>query len=166
MNYKYVLGILILLSAAAWWILHEDPEAEIGDAHVELTRLMSKTEGEASSTTIFMAAETSFSICAAHCALVIARTSEAASANTVVGIPASTRVEATRPWRRCDHQFSRTFASLNSAKSHSPSTFRIRLITSRVSPASSSTSNLLRPTSTAVKLTMASSAAGNSITIS
>ncbi len=55
MNYKYVVGILILLSALAWWFLHEDPEAEIRDAHVELTRLLSKTEGEASSTTIFNA---------------------------------------------------------------------------------------------------------------
>jgi hypothetical protein len=50
-----VLVIFILLSVAAWWFLHEDPEAEVRDAHQELTRLLSKTEGEASSTIIFNA---------------------------------------------------------------------------------------------------------------
>ena len=55
MSYKNVLVILILLSAAAWWFFHEDPEAEVRDAHQELTRLLSKTEGEASSTMIFNA---------------------------------------------------------------------------------------------------------------
>ncbi len=55
MSYKNVLVIFILLSVAAWWFLHEDPEAEVRDAHQELTRLLSKTEGEASSTTIFNA---------------------------------------------------------------------------------------------------------------
>ena len=55
MSYKNVLVIFILLSVAAWWFLHEDPEAEVRDAHQELTRLLSKTEGEASSTMIFNA---------------------------------------------------------------------------------------------------------------
>ncbi len=55
MNYKSVLVIFILLSASAWWFLHEDPEAEVRDAHQELTRLLSKTEGEASSTMILNA---------------------------------------------------------------------------------------------------------------
>jgi len=54
-SYKNVLVIFILLSVAAWWFLHEDPEAEVRDAHQELTRLLSKTEGEASSTMIFNA---------------------------------------------------------------------------------------------------------------
>lgn len=55
MSYRNVIVILILLSAAAWWFLHEDPEAEVRNAHQELTRLLSKTEGEASSTMIFNA---------------------------------------------------------------------------------------------------------------
>ncbi len=55
MSYKNVLVIFILLSVAAWWFFHEDPEAEVRDAHQELTRLLSKTEGEASSTMIFNA---------------------------------------------------------------------------------------------------------------
>jgi len=54
-SYRKVIVILILLSAAAWWFLHEDPEAEVRNAHQELTRLLSKTEGEASSTMIFNA---------------------------------------------------------------------------------------------------------------
>ena len=55
MRYRNVIVILILLSAGAWWFLHEDPEAEVRNAHQELTRLLSKTEGEASSTMIFNA---------------------------------------------------------------------------------------------------------------
>ena len=55
MSYRNVIVILILLSAAAWWFLHEDPEAEVRNAHQELTRLLSKTDGEASSTMIFNA---------------------------------------------------------------------------------------------------------------
>ena len=55
MNYKSVLAIFILLSAAAWWLFQEDPEAEVRDAHQELSRLLSKTEGEASSTMILNA---------------------------------------------------------------------------------------------------------------
>jgi len=50
-----VLVILVLLSAAVWWLFHEDPEAEVRNAHQELARLLSKTEGEASSTMIFNA---------------------------------------------------------------------------------------------------------------
>ncbi len=52
MSYRNVIAVLILLSAAAWWFLHEDPEAEVHSAHQELTRLLSKTEGEASSSMI------------------------------------------------------------------------------------------------------------------
>ena len=55
-NYRNVLIIIILLSAATWWFLHEDPEAEVRDAHQELSRLLSKTEGAASNTTILSAA--------------------------------------------------------------------------------------------------------------
>ena len=55
MSYRNVMVILIVLAAAAWWFLHEDPEAEVRDAHHELTRLLSKTEGEATSTMIFNA---------------------------------------------------------------------------------------------------------------
>lgn len=44
---RNVIVISVLLLAAAWWFLHEDPEAEVRDAHQELTRLLSKTEGEA-----------------------------------------------------------------------------------------------------------------------
>ena len=56
MNYRNVLIIIILLSAATWWFLHEDPEAEVRDAHQELSRLLSKAEGAASNTTILNAA--------------------------------------------------------------------------------------------------------------
>ena len=56
MNYKIWLVILVLLSAVGWWFFHESPEAEIRDAHQELTRLLSKTEGDASRTTILNAA--------------------------------------------------------------------------------------------------------------
>ncbi len=55
MNYRNVLIIIILLSAATWWFLHEDPEAEVRDAHQELSRLLSKAEGAASNTTILSA---------------------------------------------------------------------------------------------------------------
>ena len=54
-NYRYVIVILVLLSAAAWWNLHEDPEAEVRDAHQELSRLLSKSEGEAGSAMIINA---------------------------------------------------------------------------------------------------------------
>jgi len=54
-SYKNVLVIFVLLAAAAWWFLHEDPEAEVRDAHQELTRLLSKVEGDASSTMIINA---------------------------------------------------------------------------------------------------------------
>ena len=55
MSYRNVIVVLILLSAAAWWFLHEDPEAEVHNAHQKLTRLLSKTEGEASSSIIMNA---------------------------------------------------------------------------------------------------------------
>ncbi len=55
MNYKYVIAILVLLSAAAWWFLHDNPEAEVRNAHQELTRLLSKTEGDPGSTMILNA---------------------------------------------------------------------------------------------------------------
>ena len=49
MSYRNVIVIVILLATAAWWFLHEDPEAEVRAAHMELTRLLSKKEGEATS---------------------------------------------------------------------------------------------------------------------
>ena len=55
MNCRNVLIIIILLSAATWWFLHEDPEAEVRDAHQELSRLLSKAEGAASNITILNA---------------------------------------------------------------------------------------------------------------
>ena len=55
MNYKNVIVILIVLSAATWWFLQEDPEAEVRDAHQELSRLLSKAEGAASNTMILNA---------------------------------------------------------------------------------------------------------------
>ena len=55
MSYKSVFVIFILFAAAAWWFLHEDPESEIRDAHQELSRLLSKMEGDASSTSILNA---------------------------------------------------------------------------------------------------------------
>ena len=55
MSYRNVIVILILLVAAAWWFLHEDPEAEVRDAHQELARLLSKAEGADTTTMIFNA---------------------------------------------------------------------------------------------------------------
>ena len=55
MNYKYVIVILVLLAGAAWWFLHDNPEAEVRNAHQELTRLLSKTEDDPSSTMILNA---------------------------------------------------------------------------------------------------------------
>ena len=55
MNYKNVIVILIVLSAATWWFLQEDPEAEVRDAHQELSRLLSKAEGATGNTTILNA---------------------------------------------------------------------------------------------------------------
>ncbi len=55
MSYRNVIVIFVLLAGAAWWFLHEDPEAEVRDAHQELSRLLSKSEGEASSTVIINA---------------------------------------------------------------------------------------------------------------
>jgi len=45
----------VLLAGAAWWFLHEDPEAEVRDAHQKMALLLSKTEGDASSTMIINA---------------------------------------------------------------------------------------------------------------
>ena len=55
MSNRNVIVIVILFAAAVWWFVHEDPEAEVRDAHQELTRLLSKTEGEASSSMILNA---------------------------------------------------------------------------------------------------------------
>ena len=55
MSYRNVIAVLILLSAAAWWFLYEDPEAEVHSAHQELMRLLSKTQGKASSSMIVTA---------------------------------------------------------------------------------------------------------------
>ena len=55
MNYRNVIVIAILLSTAAWWFLPEDPEAEVRDAHQDLSRLLSKTEGDAGSAMIINA---------------------------------------------------------------------------------------------------------------
>ena len=55
MSKRNVIVISVLLAAAAWWFLHEDPEAEVRDAHQKLTRLLSKTEGEATSALILNA---------------------------------------------------------------------------------------------------------------
>jgi hypothetical protein len=45
-----VIVILVLILAGTWWFLHEDPEAEVRDAHQELTRLLSKSEGDTTGT--------------------------------------------------------------------------------------------------------------------
>lgn len=37
---------MVLVAAATWWFFHENPEAEVRNAHQELSRLLSKTEGE------------------------------------------------------------------------------------------------------------------------
>ncbi len=50
MNKRNVIVISVLLLAAAWWFLHEDPEAEIREAHQVLAGLLSKTDGEATGT--------------------------------------------------------------------------------------------------------------------
>lgn len=50
MNQRNVIVISVLLLATAWWFLHEDREAEVREAHQELARLLSKTEGEAAGT--------------------------------------------------------------------------------------------------------------------
>jgi len=43
---RNVIVLLVLLAAAAWWFLREDPEAEVRKAHQELSRLLSKDEGQ------------------------------------------------------------------------------------------------------------------------
>ena len=51
MNVKQkIVGVIVLalLSGGAWWYFHEDPEAEVREAHQEFARLLSKPEGEAS----------------------------------------------------------------------------------------------------------------------
>lgn len=50
-NRNVIIGLALLL-VVAWWFLREDAEAEVRAAHQELSRLLSKTEGEASGTTI------------------------------------------------------------------------------------------------------------------
>ena len=52
MNYRNAIVVLILLAAVSWWFLREDPEAEVRAAHQELTRLLSKTEDQATASTI------------------------------------------------------------------------------------------------------------------
>lgn len=46
MNKTYGIAFSALLLVAAWWFFHENPEAEVQEAHDELSRLLSKTEGE------------------------------------------------------------------------------------------------------------------------
>jgi len=36
----------VLLTAAAWWFFHEDPETEVRKAHQKLSLLLSKAEGQ------------------------------------------------------------------------------------------------------------------------
>lgn len=38
--------ILIVFAAVTWWILREDPETEVRNAHAELVQLISKTDEE------------------------------------------------------------------------------------------------------------------------
>ena len=39
--------ILIVFAAVTWWILRDDPETEVRNAHAELVQLISKTDAEA-----------------------------------------------------------------------------------------------------------------------
>jgi hypothetical protein len=48
MKPHYVALILILIAGAAWWLLSQDVEAQIYEAHRELARLVNKTEDEGS----------------------------------------------------------------------------------------------------------------------
>jgi len=52
MNKMLLIVILALLCVAGWWLLRDDPEAEVRDAHQALVQLLSKAEGEATGTTI------------------------------------------------------------------------------------------------------------------
>ncbi len=58
MNPNKTIVMVVLLAAlagGAWWYFHEDPEAEVRDAHQEFARLLSKPEAEASSAMLFNA---------------------------------------------------------------------------------------------------------------
>lgn len=44
MNYRFLALVLVPLILAGWWILRDDPEAEIRFAHEELIRLIGKAE--------------------------------------------------------------------------------------------------------------------------
>ncbi len=51
MSPKQMIATAILVAAltgGAWWFFHENPAGEVRDAHRELARLVSKSEGEAS----------------------------------------------------------------------------------------------------------------------
>jgi len=43
---KIGIVISVLLLIAGWWFFHEDPEADVREAHAELARLLSKAESD------------------------------------------------------------------------------------------------------------------------
>ena len=55
MSDRNEIVIFVLLAGAAWWFLHENPEAEVRNAHQELAQLLSKAEGAAGSAMIINA---------------------------------------------------------------------------------------------------------------
>jgi hypothetical protein len=54
-SYQKSIVVLLLVSVAAWWVLHEDSETKIRHAHEALNGLLNKAEGQAASTSIFNA---------------------------------------------------------------------------------------------------------------
>lgn len=46
MRYPYLIGGLVIVIVAAWWLLGDDPERRVRAAHAELAESLRKPEGE------------------------------------------------------------------------------------------------------------------------
>ncbi|HUF72970.1 MAG TPA: hypothetical protein VMR74_08740 [Gammaproteobacteria bacterium] len=46
MRYPYLIGVLLITIIGVWWLLGEDPEARVREAHADLVQFLSKSEGD------------------------------------------------------------------------------------------------------------------------
>lgn len=52
MNIRIVIPLVLLLTGAAWWLLYDDPETQVRNAHSELVSLLNKSGEESGSISI------------------------------------------------------------------------------------------------------------------
>jgi len=67
-NLRTVLLIIVPVVVVAWWLLHENPEARVRNAHEDLARLVSKAEDDTNSTS-FLNARALQALFAERCAI-------------------------------------------------------------------------------------------------